>query len=92
MLQLHDEKDWHIRNTAGQNVMGWTSKFVADKAPAEWTVVTVYLFADFGERTLRGITLTAGVSTRIVGETQCQLPKRGRLLVHQTELRQFVSA
>jgi hypothetical protein len=59
MLQLHDEKDWYIRYTAGQNVMGWSSKFVADKAPGEWAVVTVDLFADFGERTLRGIALTA---------------------------------
>ncbi|MFL5340375.1 MAG: hypothetical protein ACJ8F7_09505 [Gemmataceae bacterium] len=59
MLQMHDERDWYIRYTAGQNVMGWTSKFVADKAPAEWTVVTVDLFGDFGERTLRGIALTA---------------------------------
>jgi hypothetical protein len=59
MLQMHDERDWYIRYTAGQNIMGWTSKFVGEKAPSEWAVVTVDLFADFGERTLRGIALTA---------------------------------
>ena len=59
MLQLHDEKDWNIRYTSGQNVQGWGTKFVAPKAPAEWTVVTLDLYADFGERTLHGIALTA---------------------------------
>jgi hypothetical protein len=59
MLQLHDEKDWHVRYTAGQDVYNWGTKFVADRPPAEWAVVTVDLFKDFGERTIRGIALTA---------------------------------
>jgi hypothetical protein len=59
MLQLHDEKDWVIRYTAGQDVYNWGTKFVADKPPPEWAVVTVDLFKDFGERTIQGIALTA---------------------------------
>jgi hypothetical protein len=59
MLQLHDERDWHIRYTAGANKFGWTSQFVAETPPAEWTVVTVDLFKDFGEREIHGIALTA---------------------------------
>ena len=59
MLQMHDAKDWHIRYTAGQNVQGWQSKTVAEKAPPDWALVTIDLFADFGERTLQGIALTA---------------------------------
>src|SRR5262245_18364339 len=59
MLQFHDEKDWYIRYTAGRNVQGWASKFVAPAPPANWTVVTVDLYTDFGERTLQGIALTA---------------------------------
>jgi hypothetical protein len=59
MLQLHDEKDWNIRYTSGQNVQGWGCKFIAPKPPAEWTVVTIDLYADFGEREIHGIALTA---------------------------------
>src|SRR4051812_4553205 len=58
MLQLHDDKDWHIRYTAGRNTHGWESKTVADKPPGEWTLVTIDLFKDFGERELHGIALT----------------------------------
>ena len=58
MLQLHDATDWHIRYTAGPNPYGWQTRFVADKAPATWTVVTVDLFKDFGNRTLTGIAFT----------------------------------
>jgi hypothetical protein len=58
MLQLHDATDWHIRYTAGPNPYGWQTKFVADKAPATWTLVTIDLFKDFGDRTLTGIAFT----------------------------------
>jgi len=58
MLQMHDVKDWHIRYTAGTNSQGWQTKFVADKAPADWVVVTRDLYADFGERTIQGLALT----------------------------------
>jgi hypothetical protein len=59
MLQLHDVKDWYIRYTAGQNTQGWEAKFVADAPPADWAVVTRDLYADFGERTIQGLALTA---------------------------------
>jgi hypothetical protein len=59
MLQLHDDKDWHIRYTAGANKFGWESRFVGETPPKEWTVVTVDLFKDFGEREIHGIALTA---------------------------------
>ena len=58
MLQLHDDKDWHIRYTAGTNKFGWESKTVAASPPAEWSVVTIDLFKDFGEREIHGIALT----------------------------------
>jgi hypothetical protein len=58
MLQLHDATDWHIRYTAGPNSYGWTTRFVADKPPTAWNLVTVDLFKDFGERTLTGIAFT----------------------------------
>jgi hypothetical protein len=58
MLQLHDDKDWHIRYTSGANKFGWTSQTVSDKLPTEWTVVTIDLFKDFGEREIHGIALT----------------------------------
>lgn len=59
MLQLHDDKDWHIRYTSGANKFGWDTKFLSDKPPPEWTLVTVDLFKDFGEREIHGIALTA---------------------------------
>ena len=34
------------------------TQFVADKPPEAWTLVTVDLFKDFGERTVRGMALT----------------------------------
>jgi hypothetical protein len=58
MLQLHDVKDWYIRYTAGANKFGWESKMVAETLPQEWTVVTIDLFKDFGEREIHGIALT----------------------------------
>jgi hypothetical protein len=58
MLQMHDEKDWNIRLTAGVDEPNWGTKFVAPKPPERWTLVTRDLFADFGERTIQGIALT----------------------------------
>src|SRR4051794_34984877 len=59
MLQLHDANDWSLRYTAGADVPGWGSKLVAPAAPARWVIVTRDLFADFGQRTITGIALTA---------------------------------
>ena len=59
MLQLHDDRDWNVRYVAGANKFGWTAKSVADSPPQEWTVVTVDLFKDFGDREIHGIALTA---------------------------------
>jgi len=59
MLQLHDDKDWHIRYVAGGNKFGWTANNVAESPPPEWTLVTIDLFKDFGEREIHGIALTA---------------------------------
>src|SRR5206468_9548550 len=56
---LHDAKDWNIRYHAGLDAPGWGSKQVAEKPPERWVVVTRDLFADFGERTIIGIALTA---------------------------------
>jgi hypothetical protein len=58
MVQLHDDKDWHIRYTSGANKFGWTSKTVGESLPAEWQLVTIDLFKDFGEREIHGIALT----------------------------------
>ncbi len=58
MLQLHDLTDWNIRLTAGVDKYGWGTQYVAPKPPAEWTLVTVDLFKDFGERTICGLALT----------------------------------
>ena len=58
MLQLHDAMDWHIRYTAGPNPYGWQTRFVAPKAPAVWSLVTIDLFKDFGERDIKGIAFT----------------------------------
>ena len=58
MLQLHDTLDWHIRYTAGANPYGWATRFVSDKAPGDWQLVTIDLFKDFGERNLTGIAFT----------------------------------
>jgi hypothetical protein len=59
MLQLHDERDWHIRYVAGGNKFGWEAKAVAESPPNEWTLVTIDLFKDFGDRVIHGIALTA---------------------------------
>lgn len=58
MLQLHDVLDWNIRYTAGPNPHGWATRFLADKAPDAWTLMTIDLFKDFGERNLTGIAFT----------------------------------
>jgi hypothetical protein len=58
MLQLHDQRDWNIRYTAGADEPNWGSKFVAPAPPARWTVVTRDLYADFGEREIHGVALT----------------------------------
>jgi hypothetical protein len=60
MLQMHDEKDWRVRLTAGIDQYNWGTKFVAAKPPTKWTVVTCDLFKEFGgqERTIEGIALT----------------------------------
>src|SRR5688500_15828059 len=59
MVQFHIETGWSVRYCAGQNTPGWGSKFVSDKPPARWAVVTRDLFADFGECTITGIAMTA---------------------------------
>jgi hypothetical protein len=58
MLQMHAEKDWNIRYTAGIDQLNWGTKFVAERPPSEWKVVTCDLFKDFGKRTVTGIALT----------------------------------
>lgn len=58
MLQLHDDKDWNIRYTAGIDKYGWGTKYLADKPPEDWVIVTVDLFKEFGPRTIRGMALT----------------------------------
>jgi hypothetical protein len=59
MFQLHDDQYFNVRYTAGQNRYGWATKFVADRPPTDWAVVTRDLFADFGPITIRGMSLTA---------------------------------
>lgn len=59
MLQLHDDKDWHIRYVSGANKFDWTANNVAESLPTDWTLVTLDLFKDFGEREIHGIALTA---------------------------------
>jgi hypothetical protein len=59
MIQFHDEKDWYIRYTAGVDRYNWGTKFVAERPSEHWLVVTRDLFADFGERTITGMALTA---------------------------------
>lgn len=80
MLQLHDDKDWHIRYTAGANKFGWETKFVAETPPQDWTVVTVDLFKDFGEREIHGIALTAfdGAGGHFRSHLSCQDNRRAR--------------
>lgn len=58
MVQLHDERDWNIRYTSGANKFGWATQSVGDTLPTDWTVVTIDLFKDFGEREIHGIALT----------------------------------
>jgi hypothetical protein len=58
MLQMHDEKDWNLRLTAGVDEPNWGTKFVAPAPPEKWTLITRDLFADFGERTIQGLALT----------------------------------
>jgi hypothetical protein len=59
MIQFHDDKDWNVRYTAGADQYNWGTKFVADRPPTDWVVVTRDLYADFGApRTIRGMALT----------------------------------
>jgi len=58
MVQLHDERDWNIRYTSGANKFGWATQTLGETLPQEWTVVTIDLFKDFGEREIHGIALT----------------------------------
>jgi hypothetical protein len=65
MLELADGGAWPPadqplrRYVSGRNSSGWQAKEVSSAAPREWTVVTVDLWEDFGEFTLRGIAPTA---------------------------------
>lgn len=59
MIQLHDQTDWNIRYTAGRDVENWGTRFVPGAPPSGWAVVTCDLWKDFGDRTIRGIALTA---------------------------------
>jgi hypothetical protein len=58
MLQMHDDKDWNLRLTAGIDEQQWGTKFVAAAPPTKWTIVTRDLFAEFGERNITGLALT----------------------------------
>src|SRR5215212_1989808 len=55
MLQMHDQKDWNLRLTAGVDEPQWGTKFVAPQPPTKWTLVTRDLFAEFGEHTITGL-------------------------------------
>jgi len=59
MVQLHTPTNtWDQRFYAGKNVFGWApAKQVADKLPADWEVVTIDLFKEFGTRIVTGIAL-----------------------------------
>ena len=59
MIQFHDQRDWFIRYTAGNNPPQWDTKFVAAKPPSKWVVVTQDVYGDYGERTITGLALTA---------------------------------
>jgi hypothetical protein len=58
MVQLAFNGNWAYRYHAGINVVGWQSKEVSNQLPAEWTVVTRDLFADYGSFRLTGFALT----------------------------------
>lgn len=58
MVQFAHANMWELRYTAGINQYGWATKFVSDKAPTDWTVVTCDMYKDFGERTITGMALT----------------------------------
>lgn len=65
MLELADAGQWPPADSpvrryyAGKNTSGWEAKELAAQPPAEWTVVTVDLWSDFGEFTLTGLAPTA---------------------------------
>jgi hypothetical protein len=50
--------NWEHRYVAGANVVNYNSIIVANKPPADWTVVTRDLFKDFGVMNLSGIAFT----------------------------------
>ncbi len=60
MLQLAFSGRWKVRYLAGKNTVGYRPTIDLDtKAPEEWTTVTRDLWADAGDSTLTGISLTA---------------------------------
>jgi hypothetical protein len=59
MFQLHDDQYYNVRYAAGENRYGWATKFVANRPPTDWTVVTRDLFADFGPISIHGMSLSA---------------------------------
>ena len=65
MIELAAEGAWPPadrplrRYYSGENTSGWQATRVAEDVPAEWTVVTVDLWKDFGDFTLTGIAPTA---------------------------------
>jgi hypothetical protein len=59
MFQFHDDTYYNVRYTAGENRYGWATKFLADRPPSDWQLVTRDLFADFGPLTIHGLSLTA---------------------------------
>jgi hypothetical protein len=86
MLQLCSKgQTWEgQRYVAGENVVGWAGKIIADKPPAEWTVVTRDLFKDFGPIVLTGIAFTPmdgdGLYDHLyLGRTVEDLDKIGRV-------------
>lgn len=65
MLELAASGEWPPadqplrRYVAGQNTTGWAARSLASQPPADWTVVTVDLWRDFGAFTLTGLAPTA---------------------------------
>ncbi len=66
MVQLHgdlDGKAWEHRYLAGAPNVPWPARKLADRAPANWEVVTCDLFKDFGNFDLTGMAFTPMVGT-----------------------------
>lgn len=58
MLQFSDHGNFDRRYVAGTPAVPWAARKVADKAPADWQLVTRDLFEDFGPFVLTGLALT----------------------------------